>query len=148
MGPLLGSFRSLILRNQSRGDVCIRFSVRTAACWSALFLFFVLCRWPSWPVPRALRVRPSNPRASCPVASVHGNVRVSSSWPVPRAPPNPRASSCRPCHGGSGRQNVSLPSGKPVPKGSVGPNVPVFKSAFLPFHRVKMDIPKPRGIPG
>ena len=26
------------------------------------------------------------------------------------------------------------------------PNMRVFKSAFIPFHRVKMDIPKPRGI--
>ena len=30
--------------------------------------------------------------------------------------------------------------------GGVGPHMPVFKSAFLPCHRVKMDIPKPRGI--
>ena len=36
--------------------VCILFSVRTPASWSALGLFFVLCRWPSWPVPRALRL--------------------------------------------------------------------------------------------
>ena len=30
--------------------------------------------------------------------------------------------------------------------GGVGPHMTVFKSAFLPCHRVKMDIPKPRGI--
>ena len=33
-----------------------------------------------------------------------------------------------------------------VPKGGAGLNLGVFKSAFLPCHRVKMDIPKPRGI--
>ena len=81
--------------------MCIRSSVRTPASWSALGLFFVLCRWPSWPVRRALRV----------LSLISQGLRVARH-----------------------------------PKGGAGLHVRVLKSAFLPCHRVKMDIPKPRGI--
>ena len=64
-------------------------------------------------------------------------------FPVPSASVPLTSAFCRPCHGGSRRQNVSLPSRELVPKGGAGLSVRVFKSAFLPCHRVKMDIPKP-----
>ena len=79
--------------------MCIRFSVRTPACWFVLVLFFVLCRWPSWPVRRALRL----------LSLISQYLRVT--------------------------RHLKILSRRRV-----------RKSAFLTFHRVKMDIPKPRGI--